>query len=137
MFVEVVERANRNVVPLPRQNGFHSTTEEVFETARVGEAVRVSIVLEKMNAGERIAAFETKSTSVSLMGGQTETTPLITAVEKGNPDCMKILLSYKADMKVKGNFSVMFFSLRTSIHHYLKSPKFGRQFVGRAGVGWV
>jgi len=41
MFVEVVERDNRNVVPLPRQNGFHSTTEEVFEAARVGEAVRV------------------------------------------------------------------------------------------------
>ena len=57
-----------------------------------------------MNAGERIGAFETKSTSVSLMGGQTESTRLITAVEKGNPDCMKILLSYKADIEGQGQF---------------------------------
>lgn len=73
-------------------------TRVVFEAAKSGDAVLLRGVLQEMNASERAFALETK-TFEWLTG---ELTPLLAAAKEGNLDCVKVLLSFKADIEGRG-----------------------------------
>ena len=74
---------------------------EVFEAANSGDADLLDEVLQQMNVNERASALETRTVHVSRRA--VESTPLIAAAWNGNLDCVKVLLSYKADLEGRCN----------------------------------
>ena len=79
---------------------------QVYEAAKYGDADLLNEVLGQMSDSERTSALETKTTS-NWYGKFDELkdafTPLIVAAEKGNVDCMKVVLSYNADVNCRGD----------------------------------
>ena len=94
-------------------------TKAVFEAAYYGEADLLDEVLQQMNANERTSALETRTVHQidsnvrpyfyvqhSLPGHlmvSIKSTPLIAAALNGNVDCVRMLLSYKADIEGRGD----------------------------------
>ena len=87
---------------------------QVFEAARVGDAVKLWNILKRIKSTDEITAvLETKTTSTSSihwlpMVGEITGTPLIAAAEKGHLECVKILLRYNADIESRAEFSAIF-----------------------------
>ena len=83
---------------------------KVFEAARDGKPVELRNVLEQMtfidrgcgDTSERTTVLETKTSLRTSLGFDGEITPLIAAVEKGNVNCVKLLLMYNADIEGRG-----------------------------------
>ena len=75
----------------------HDPTRKVYEAARYGDSVLLSEFLQEMNASERASVLKTKTFA---SGG--EWTPLLAAAKEGNLDCVKVLLSFKADIEGRG-----------------------------------
>ena len=77
---------------------------EVFEAAKSGDDVLLDKFLQQMNVSERTSALETKTSSNwgNEFEPQTKCTPLVVAAGNGNLDCVKILLTYKADIEGGG-----------------------------------
>ena len=73
---------------------------EVFEAANSGHADLLDEVLQHMNVNERASALETRTAHV--IRTDVESTPLIAATWNRNLDCVKVLLSYKADVEGRG-----------------------------------
>ena len=77
---------------------------EVFEAANSGDADLLDEVVQQMNIRERASALETRTTrTVKVSRWAVESTPLIAAARNGNLDCVKVLLSYKADVEGRCN----------------------------------
>ena len=74
---------------------------EVFEAANSGDSDLLDEVLQQMNVNERASALETRTVHVKRRA--VESTPLIAAARNGNLDCVKVLLSYKADVEGRCN----------------------------------
>ena len=72
---------------------------KVFEAVREGNAAKLNGLLQRMNISERTAALKSHSTNVLQ---ESKMTPLILAVNNGNLDWAKVLLSYKADIDGRG-----------------------------------
>ena len=71
---------------------------EVYEAAKSGDAALLRELLQDMDDSERAHTFEAKF--VELIEGQL--TPLLAAAMEGKTDCVKVLLSYKADVDGRG-----------------------------------
>ena len=71
---------------------------EVYEAAKSGDAALLHELLQDMDDSERAHTFEAKF--VELIEGQL--TPLLAAAMEGKTDCVKVLLSYKADVDGRG-----------------------------------
>ena len=74
---------------------------EVFEAANSGDADLLDEVLQQMNVNERASALETRTVHVKRRA--LESTPLIAAARNGNLACVKVLLSYNADVEGRCN----------------------------------
>ncbi|XP_073228590.1 uncharacterized protein [Porites lutea] len=78
--------------------------QKVFQAAKSGNAVRLDKVLHMLDFTERVFVLDKQYIldGCSLPGKETSSSlvsPLVVAVQNGNLDCVKVLLSYGADIE--------------------------------------
>ncbi|CAH3176235.1 unnamed protein product [Porites evermanni] len=83
--------------------------QKVFQAAKSGNAVRLDKVLHLLDFTERVFVLDKQYIldGCSLPGKEKSSSlvsPLVVAVQNGNLDCVKVLLSYGADIEVRGDF---------------------------------
>ena len=103
-------------------------SEEVFEAASLGFPDLLTELLQQMNPSERASALETVYPNynyVNLHLFERQDTPLMIAVQMGNIDCVKVLLSYKANVEGRGD---------TVYRNYCGTPLFVAVEHGHVGV---
>jgi len=127
------------------EGDIYGKTSEVFEASKTGNAALLGELLQRMNSSERTTAIEMRNTVYRppqllqrldrhyfdpdecpeyLFGS--DITPLIISIYKGNFDCVKVLLKYKADIEGRGKdsgfgtFTPMFAAARYGRLHVLR-----------------
>ena len=77
-------------------------SKQVFEAAAYAYPDLLSKLLQQMNPSERASALETAYPWYNGSLHSLDHTPLMVAVKKGNIDCVRVLLSYKANEDGQG-----------------------------------
>ena len=106
-----------------REKCFGDPSREVFEAARFRFPDLLRELLQQMNASERASALETVYPSITVSGFQSyEDTPLGVAVQMGNMECVRVLLSYMANVDSRGGRCYSGDNYLTSDVKYLIRP---------------
>ena len=95
---------SKDLILKPKWSYPDDVPRKVFEASRDGKAVELKEVFQQMtivdggDTSERATVLEAKTAARTSSGFDGELTPLIAAADRGNLDCVKILIRHNADI---------------------------------------